>query len=460
MQIMYVQLFDEIKAQDFKLPLKVALKLSREAIDSIQHLPISKLGLNDRIIRRLNWELIATVGQLLDLSVRQLFQLKGIAQESIQQIIQHVQSPPPHHRIHTTNVNTHYRVVNARRMALLGNGYTPLTLGDEWDLHSWHTAPPPDLTNIVNEISAPFALDVVKHSGNNISCLLNWSWSEARQLLGEDIANELLNALVTIAIEAREAASRGPAQGMDMQRDRQAIEAELTHRRVDQLNLSLHALNLLKNSAIFTIQQLLHALSPPIPALCIDRVAFQNIWDCLVELGIRSGDASAEWEQTVTPLTSTITLDELAITMQIILKVKEWAVLCMRYGLYDAQPELGPQQNIDGALTLREVSIRIGITPQRVRQIERRALLKLAASKHGIWHGLSDTLYYSVGKAGGSASTEEVAHKIAEQLPHNSTNVVGLCHLLMDLHPGLISEQKGRVFKVGVLQNEHLVPMV
>ena len=484
-------------------PLEKALQLPADSVSLRRLVSVDVLCLSLRPANRLAEQPITELGQLLSLSILDLYRIRAMGRGSIQEIIRQVcayfeRDMSPAERWQAERRNGLQEAASALRYALSSPVavpqdvvFSPVTLLDEWNLFSHNadsTFPIPHLP-----LSAEMFCDLEAWGVCDTESLLEWTLEEAEERLGEQSAEALNTAVVRLAMERRlENGARkhanAPTFENTFQSKRQRLEARWANTPVLKCGFAPQTVLLLQAAQLKCLGDVLNALEPLHPALCYDLPAFCNVWNRLTALELRQGDAQVEWERQLSNAEGGATLDNVLENMQQLCNARQWAVIKTRFQLEDgeednhggdseehsgtgesnaAEDDALPDIADDNApdemdeegggtrgrktrsyYTLEEVAIALHITRERVRQIEITACATLQRQTTGAMAGIAHTLAYFMEQAGGLATVADIAQELTTYFPSGSANAAGICHLLMEVYSDFAAIHRGSLYRL------------
>lgn len=446
----------QISLADFEnLPPKISLEhaflLLPNAQKPFHTVPLEALGLSFRPSRCLAQRGIVMLDQLVSLTLEDLYEIPAMGRTSVLEVISRIleyckkngntfrlRYVPDKPVVNVTIPTTH---------KISKDDWVPLTLRHEWNLFSWNadTRLPMALLHLSREVYEILSLE----ANGDIDQLLVWSWNDVCNLLGEDIADEVLQEIVVLAQECR--IVRGdlaPLHPLSMQEQRTCLENRWANGRISKDEIQERTITLLRKSSIRTLSQLLESLSPLHPVLQLDITAFIDVWNFLVSIGLRDGDAFETWQSKIAEHSSPISLDDVVAEICQSCTARQWDVLNMRFGLMVS--EVDTESSNDH--TLEEVALGMGLTRERVRQIEWNALQQHGGGK--LQEALTASLVYLIDAAGGVMSVWELAEAVTEYIPPGAVNAVALCRLFLEMSSDAVAVQRGSIYCVKRLPSD------
>jgi hypothetical protein len=278
-------------AEDDDHPLPSAVRLSQilgcSAVTRrhLQDQPVDMLCLSVRASNCLLKTGIHTFGQLLDCSVEQLLRINNMGRKSAQEVV--------------SRLEEFLRKVDPTDSAPTEPaGALSFTLLQEWTTFSGaeicDADMPVECLALSNDIRRRLAeLDVTR-----LEQLLGWTLPHARATLGEDAVEEVLGAIVPAAGEHRSDSGRLVAIGSERQRS--ILARRWSAAPLSAIGLTEETRGVLEAAGIRTLKQLLDGLESLHPVLWVDLAAFHEVWERLVALGLREGEAAAARRQQLT----------------------------------------------------------------------------------------------------------------------------------------------------------------
>ena len=427
----------------FDMPLKQVLSLPCDILALNAELSVEVLNLSFRPAKRLSKGAILTLHQLLALSPEDLYEMPGIGRNSVEEIVQQLcqffSKVKKTGASHSVIVGCQVNSTGAANKHV----WMPFTFRDDWDVFSnGDTAPTLPVTLLALSSELTEALSIAQCE--QITELLDWTWERAQQELGENAAEEISDALITfvqIVRNNRDAGMLSPS--LSSENRQKTLEARWTHCLLGGCGFQKRTRTLLAAAEIMTMGQLLCVLDPLCSALCFDFPAFEDIWNRLVALGLRQGDALSVWDHLVKPERCEIRLEAVAAEIHRALSEKQWKVLDLRYGLQlNAKDDVGERLRH----TLEEISRLSYITRERARQIELAALKKLEVPGPTSWHSLAATLCTFMDLAGGVMSVKDAARVLTAHIPAIGIHPEALCDLLFEISDEFIPIHRHSIY--------------
>jgi hypothetical protein len=180
-----------------------------------------------------------------------------------------------------------------------------------------------------------------------------------------------------------------------------------------------------------------------------------------VVLGLREGEAYAVWKELNAGSLCDFTLDAEVCGLKSTLPARDWEALALRYRLGDSDGLTAPAGNGEGEedeedenrgkRTLEEVAGAVGLTRERIRQIESKALSRLSKLPAGGLGSLSQTLVQLIRRGGGVTSVKHAGEMLTHAVPAGRLDPEQIALLLMEATDDLIAVHRGAVYGLATI---------
>ncbi|BCM94557.1 RNA polymerase sigma factor RpoD (plasmid) [Abditibacteriota bacterium] len=271
---------------------------------------------------------------------------------------------------------------------------------------------------------------LIAHDVTSLNALLDWTWSQLGECLGNEEAERALDVLVEAASQERLKRRVWPPHEWPGSEDiARLVQARWTKVPIAELGLAQETLYLLTNdephhlAADLRLSDVLVALDDSSASLFWDLGAYADAWDKVVQLGFHQGDALAHrltcLREDGPSLSDALENSRSACTDS------EWKVMCERFGL-----EIGEKRR-----TLQQISERWGVSRERVRQVETAAFKKLRREPTFI--SLARSTRFLIERAGGVLSLEDAGEELDMHFEAADIPSSHICRCLLDAFDGV-----------------------
>ncbi len=448
---------------DTPAPLREWLCLSDGDVAAIERLSIHDLDLTVRASTCLKKNNVRTVGELLSLTLADLFQIRNMGRKSVDDVMACIRRAVAHAQDAPSDVagrslrslHCAQPAADGRRGVVpFGAVFYPATIGDDWDLFSWGAPRVDDLADWPLSSSTREALHSAAVATADV--LFPLTAAELPELIGDAAATQLLDALLDRAVAQR--TQRVVRDVRDETALRKTLEGRWSSEPIRRLGFSAGSLRLLHRAGITSVSDLTGALDPLHRVLHFDLAAFLDIWNRLTAIGLRSGDGRDEWENLIARDQHMAALDDIMDEIDQVCTAAGCEVLARRYRLFWSPEARADSTEERFIRTLGAVSEKVLVTRERVRQMELRAVERLF-KRIGLFASLCETLASLVAEAGGVVSIDAAGDMLRTRFRSNAVSPVGLACLLMEAY-GKFCSVGGDVYRLETVPRDRYANVI
>ncbi len=399
--------------------------------------PIEFLSISTRPSNCLQASNLLTLDKILNSTIRELIEIPSMGRGSVLEVIKktavYLQSNP-----------------NTPHITSVPKQQTPATLRDEWRIFSGqddcghdtslsHLLHDPDLIGQFSAAKVEYLHDV-----------LDWTLEETEDLLGQDQAEAFLHAMLVFAVEHRETKTRDLVTIVSTFEERAAL---LSQRwgdvTTERLGLSEHNTRILTKAGLFKLSDILAALQPLHNVLYLNLPLFCQVWERLVDLDLRQGNALAERARVIKESAIESPLAGIVEELQEICGDRPWQVLSARFRFNENDGAYTADGTRRSLRTLDEVGNIVDLSRERVRQLESIALKKLNMARRchpqARLFSVEQTIVLLTHQAGGVLSVTQCGRLLMNQVDLANIASEDLCHLVFELSSAFSIVERGAI---------------